>query len=163
MRIKNQKDFLAGLLYAAAGMAFAFRASSQPIGNGDHVAHGYFPLVLGVALTLIGAVVTLQSLALETPDGNPAGQWAFRPLICISAANFAFGALLGGIPGLGVPAMGLALAAFGLVMLSAMAGPALRWGEALILALILAAGSWAALAWALNLRLQVWPAFFNAG
>lgn len=161
MRIKNQKDFFAGLVYAGIGVAFAWGATNYSIGSGARMGPGYFPLLLGVVLAIIGCIIVFQSLVVETPDGNPIGPWAWKPLLFIIASNFLFGILLGGIPSLGVPAMGLILAIYGLVIVSAMAGPEFKWGEVLILATILAIGSWVAFVWGLNLQFQVWPTFIS--
>jgi hypothetical protein len=159
VRIKNQKDFFAGLVHAGAGVAFAVGATNYSIGSSASMGPGYFPLALGVLLAVIGAIVMLRALTLETADGNPVGKWAFRPLACIVAANLAFGILLDGMPSLGVPAMGMVAAIYALVLLAALAWPRFRWIEALILATVLAAGSWLALVWGLKLPWQVWPGF----
>ena len=159
MRIKSQKDLFAGLIYAAAGVAFAVGATNYNIGNSSSMGPGYFPLVLGIVLAIIGAIVMFRALTLETVDGHPVGKWAFRPLVCIIAANFAFGVLLGGMPSLGVPALGMVAAIYALVLLAALAGTEFRWIEALILATVLAAGSWLAFVWGLKLPFQVWPSF----
>ena len=161
MRIKNQKDFFAGLVYAGIGVAFAWGATNYSVGSGARMGPGYFPLLLGVVLAIIGCIIVFQSLVVETPDGNPIGSWAWKPLLFIIASNFLFGILLGGIPSLGVPAMGLILAIYGLVIVSAMAGPEFKWVEVLILATILAIGSWVAFVWGLNLQFQVWPTFIS--
>lgn len=161
MRIKSQKDFFAGLVYAGVGVAFAWGATNYNIGDGARMGPGYFPLLLGVVLAIIGGIVVFQSLVVETPDGNPVGQWAWKPLLLIIAANFLFGILLGGIPSLGVPAMGLVAAIYGLVIVSSLAGTEFRLGEVLILATVLAIGSWVAFIWGLKLQFQVWPTFIT--
>ena len=161
MRIKSQKDFFAGLLYMVVGIAFAWGATNYNIGDGARMGPGYFPLLLGVVLAVIGAIVLFQSLVVETPDGNPIGKWAWKPLLFIIASNFLFGILLGGWPLLGIPAMGLIAAIFVLVFVAAMAGDEFRFIEVLILAVILAVGSWFAFVWGLNLQFQVWPSFIS--
>lgn len=161
MRIKNQKDFFAGLVYAGVGVAFAWGATNYTIGDGARMGPGYFPLLLGIVLAIIGSVVVFQSLVVETPDGNPIGAWAWKPLLFIIAANFLFGILLGGMPSLGVPAMGLIIAIYVLTIVAAMAGSEFRWLEVIILATILAVGSWVAFVWGLKLQFQVWPSFIT--
>ena len=161
MRIKSQKDFFAGLLYMVIGIAFAWGATNYNIGNGARMGPGYFPLLLGVVLAIIGAVVLFQSLVVETPDGDPIGKWAWKPLVFIIAANFLFGILLGGWPLLGIPAMGLIIAIFVLTFVAAAAGTEFKFIEVLILAILLAALSWFAFVWGLNLQFQVWPTFIT--
>ena len=161
MRIKSQKDFFAGLLYAVIGIAFAWGATTYSIGDGARMGPGYFPLILGIVLALIGVFVMFRALTVETPDGDPIGKWSFKPLIFIILANFLFGILLGGIPSIGVPAMGLMIAIFVLTIVAAMAGPEFKWTEVIILGIILAAGSWVTFVWGLNLQFQLWPSFIS--
>ena len=82
-------------------------------------------------------------------------------MILIILANLVFGVLLGGIPSLGVPAMGLIAAIYALTIISASAGTQFKLVEVLILATVLAAGSYFAFVWGLNLQFQVWPSFIS--
>lgn len=161
MRIKSQKDFFAGLMYLGIGAAFAVGATNYTIGTGARMGPGYFPLLLGIILAIIGAVVAFKALVVETPDGDPIGKWGWRPLILIILANFVFGILLGGIPTLGIPAMGMIAAIYALTIVSAFAGREFKWLEVLILGTILAVGSWFAFVWGLKLQFQVWPSFIG--
>ncbi|WOP16484.1 tripartite tricarboxylate transporter TctB family protein [Ottowia sp. SB7-C50] len=161
MRIKSQKDFFAGLLYMLIGIAFAWGATNYNIGDGARMGPGYFPLLLGIVLAVIGGIVLFQSLVVETPDGDKIGKWAWKPLLFIIASNFLFGILLGGWPALGIPAMGLIIAIFVLTFVAALAGTEFKFVEVLILAILLAALSWFAFVWGLKLQFQVWPTFIN--
>ena len=161
MRIKSQKDFFAGLLYLAIGVAFAWGATNYNVGDGARMGPGYFPLLLGIVLAIIGAIVMFRALVVETPDGDPIGKWAWRPLFFIIAANLLFGILLGGWPLVGFPAMGLIIATIVLVFVAALAGDQFKFIEVLILALILAIGSWGAFVYGLNLQFPVWPSFIS--
>lgn len=161
MRIKSQKDFFAGLLYMVIGIAFAWGATTYNIGDGARMGPGYFPLLLGVILAIIGGIVMARALVVETPDGDPIGRWAWKPLAFIIAANFLFGILLGGMPSLGIPAMGMIVGIVVLTIIAAMAGHEFKLHEAVILAIILAIGSWVTFIWGLNLQLQVWPSFIS--
>ena len=161
MRIKSQKDFFAGLLYMVIGIAFAWGATTYNIGDGARMGPGYFPLLLDVILAIIGGIVMARALVVETPDGDPIGRWAWKPLAFIIAANFLFGILLGGWPLLGIPAMGLIIAIVVLTFVAALAGDEFKFIEVLILAILLAVGSWAAFVWGLNLQFQVWPSFIS--
>ena len=59
MKIKSQKDFFSGLLYTLVGAAFAYGATSYNIGTGARMGPGYFPLLLGSILAIIGASIAL--------------------------------------------------------------------------------------------------------
>ncbi len=161
MKIKSQKDFVSGLMFAAVGIAFAVGATSYNVGNGARMGPGYFPLLLGILLALLGAGVIFSSLVIETDDGEPIGRIAWRPLVFIIGSNLVFGLLLGGVVAWGLPAMGLIAAIYAVVLISALASPKFDFKEALILATILAIGSYLTFVLALKLQFQVWPTFIT--
>ena len=66
-----------------------------------------------------------------------------------------------GLPGLGVPAMGLVVAIYGLTFIAALGSAEFNIREVFLLATALAVGSWAAFVWALKLQFPVWPAFIT--
>ena len=162
MKIKNQKDFFAGLMFMAIGIAFASGATTYHVGAAAHMGAGYFPLLLGGVLALLGAIITFKSLVLESEDGGPIGKWAWRPLFFIIAANLAFGVLLGGLPSVGLPPMGLIAAIYALTIVASLADGKFHLRDTLILATILAAGSYVAFILVLKLQMPVWPEFFGA-
>ena len=159
MKIKSQKDFFSGLLFMVVGIAFAWGATSYTIGEGARMGPGYFPLMLGVLLTLIGLFVTFQALVVETEDGDRIGGAAWKPLLFIIGANIVFGILLAGLPKFGIPAMGLIVAIFALTFIAALAGEEFKIKEVAILATVLAAGSYLAFIVLLKLQFPVWPWF----
>ena len=161
MRIKSQKDFFAGLLFLALGVAFAWGATTYNVGTGARMGPGYFPLMLGVVLAIMGAVEVIKSMVVETETGDKIGKFVWRPVGYIVGANLAFGVLLGGLPSIKLPAMGLIVAIFALTIISARAGSEFKWKEILILSAILAVGSYLAFILLLKLQIQVWPTFIS--
>ena len=161
MKIKSLKDFFAGLLFMGIGVAFAWGATTYNVGNGARMGPGYFPLMLGILLAVIGIVITFKATTVETEDGDKIGAWAWKPLFFILAANFVFGILLGGLPSIGVPAMGLIVAIYALTFISSLAGSEFNAKAVFILATVLAAGSYVAFVWALKLQFPVWPSFIT--
>lgn len=161
MRIKSQKDFVSGLMFMAVGIAFAWGATNYTIGEGARMGPGYFPLMLGILLTALGGFIVFEAMVVETEDGEPIGKWAWKPLGFIIGSNVLFGVLLGGLPRFGIPAMGLIVAIYGLTFVAAMAGDEFKWKEVIILATVLAIGSYLAFIVLLNLQFQVWPTFIT--
>ncbi len=159
MKIKSQKDFFAGLMFLLVGGGFAWGATTYSVGTGARMGPGYFPLLLGIILAVIGAVIMFKSTVVETEDGDPIGKWAWKQMFFIIGANLIFGVLLAGLPSLGVPAMGLIIAIYGLTFMASLAGSTFNFKEVFILATILAAGSYVAFVWALALQFPVWPSF----
>lgn len=161
MKIKSQKDFYSGLMFAAVGVAFAWGATTYNVGQGARMGPGYFPLVLGVVLAVLGLIIIFTSLVVETESGDKIGSWAWKPLGYIIGANIAFGILLGGVPRFGIPAMGLILAIYALVLIASRAGDEHKLKEVLILATILSIGSYLAFVVLLKLQFPVWPTFIT--
>lgn len=161
MLLKSQKDFFAGLLFMAVGGAFAVGSTSYTVGNAARMGPGYFPLMLGVILSVMGAVIALRAFAKGPPGGDPIGAWAFRPLSLVLAANVAFGALLVGVPTLGIPGFGLVVAIFALVFIASLAGGQFVLKEVLVLSVVLSAGSYLAFVYLLALQFPVWPSFIT--
>jgi hypothetical protein len=161
LKIKSQKDFFSGLMFMGVGTAFAWGATTYTIGEGARMGPGYFPLMLGVLLTALGAFIVFEALVVETEDGEKIGKWAWRPLAFIIGANLLFGILLGGLPSIGVPAMGMIVAIYGLTIVAALASDEFNLKEVLILGTVLAIGSYLAFIVLLKLQFQVWPTFIT--
>ena len=159
MRIKSQKDFFAGLMFSITGAAFAIGATNYTIGDGARMGPGYFPLMLGVVLTVLGAIIVLQAMVVETEDGDRIGAIAWKPLCYIIGANLLFGICLGGIPKVGIPSLGLIVGIYALTFVAALAGDEFNFKEVVVLATVLAILSFVAFVWLLNLQFPVWPTF----
>ena len=161
MNIKSQKDFFSGLMFMGVGAAFAWGATTYNVGEGARMGPGYFPLMLGVLMTILGTVVTFKSLVLETVGGDKIGKWAWKPLVYIIAANLLFGVLLGGLPSIKLPAMGMIAAIYALTFVSSMAETGWKVKNTFVLATVLAAGSYVAFVLVLKLQFAVWPTFIT--
>ena len=159
--IKSQQDFYSGLMFMVIGGAFAWGATSYSVGTGARMGPGYFPLLLGIVLAVLGAFIMFYSLVEHTEDGEPIGKFAWRPIGFVLGANIAFGILLAGLPSLGVPAMGLILAIYALVIIASLAGDQFVLKDVLLLATILSVGSYLAFIVLLKLQMPVWPTFIT--
>jgi len=159
--IKSQKDFFSGLMFASVGGGFAWGATNYTIGTGARMGPGYFPLLLGIFLAVLGAFIMFYSLVEHTEDGEPIGSFAWRPIVYILGANVVFGIFLAGLPSLGVPALGLIAAIYALVIIASKAGDTFALKEVLILATVLSVGSYLAFIVLLKLQMPVWPTFIT--
>jgi predicted outer membrane lipoprotein len=161
MNIRSQKDFFAGLMFMVVGVAFAWGSSTYSIGNGARMGPGYFPLVLGVLLAIMGGVITFLSLVVETVDGDKVGAFAWRPLIFIILANLVFGACIGGLPSIGLRPLGMIVGIYLLTFIASHAGTEFNLKEVLVLATILSVMSYLAFSLLLKLQFPVWPAYIQ--
>jgi hypothetical protein len=161
VNIKSQKDFFAGLMFMGVGVAFAWGATTYNVGTGARMGPGYFPLMLGILLALIGVLITFKALVVETVGGDKIGKWAWKPLFYIIAANLVFGMLLAGLPAIKFPAFGMIVAIYALTFIASMAESGWKFKTTFILATVLAVGSYLAFVLALKLQFPVWPSFIT--
>ena len=161
MAIKSQKDFFSGLMFMGVGVAFAWGATTYNVGEGARMGPGYFPLMLGILMAVLGVAITFKSLVVESVGGDKIGKWAWKPLIFVILANLIFGVLLAGLPSLGIPAFGLIIAIYALVFIASVAEAGWTVKKTFILATVLAIGSYIAFVVVLKLQFPVWPSFIT--
>jgi hypothetical protein len=87
IQIRNPRDFCAGLLFLFFGAVATWFARDYPMGSALRMGPGYFPMVLGVLLLLLGAATCAAGLALR---GEAVERMRARPLVLILAAVGAF-------------------------------------------------------------------------
>jgi hypothetical protein len=61
LKIKNGKDFWAGVMFIAFGIGFMVAARQYAMGTSVRMGPSYFPTVLGAMLTVLGAVVFFRA------------------------------------------------------------------------------------------------------
>jgi hypothetical protein len=162
MRIASQQDFYSGLLFAVVGAVFAWGASTYEIGTAARMGPGYFPRLLGILTAGLGLIVMLKSIVVRSEVEGRIGAWAWKPLFLIIAANLAIGVMLGGLPAVRLPALGLILGIYALTFIASLAGDDFRAKEVFLLATVLAVMSYLGCVMLLKLQFQVWPDFLAA-
>ena len=111
MMQKSLRDSLAGLIFIAFGLAFAIAAYSYELGNAIRMGPGYFPLLLGGLLTLLGIAVIVEGAM--SGEAAEIGPIPWRAIVLIVAAILFFGFTvrrLGLVPTLLVTSLATALA-----------------------------------------------------
>jgi len=153
MKIKSQRDFWSGLMFITVGVIFAVGATNYSMGTSARPGAGYFPMILSVAMALLGAVVLFKSLVIETEGGDPIGAVAWRPLFVIVLAIIVFG--------LSLERLGLLITVPLLIVISSFAGGEFGWKGVLANAAVLTFGAWGIFVWGLKLTLPLWPRMFQ--
>jgi hypothetical protein len=146
MRIRAPKDFWSGVMFCGFAAVGILTARGYSLGTAGKMGPGYFPLLLGGVLGMLGAVLIGRSLVL---DGEPLPRMQVLPLAVLAAAVCLFGVM--------IERFGLIAALAVLTLWSASAGPQFRWQEALALAVALTVFSIGVFVYALGLPLPVWP------
>jgi hypothetical protein len=151
-RIRNQKDFAAGVIYILVGVAFSIGAQNYRLGDAARMGPGWFPFWVGVLLALVGAAVVAGSLRRGTPE-EKLKRPEFAPMAWILGAVVLFGLLL-------QPA-GLVAALAVLILVASRASHEFTWRGALLNCVLLIAFSLGTFVWGISIQVPLWPAFLR--
>jgi Tripartite tricarboxylate transporter TctB family len=150
LRIRNQKDFAAGAIYAAFGAAFSLGALNYKMGDAARMGPAWFPFWIGVLLVAVGvatAAAGLKPRALE----DKLQKLELRSLAWIIGSVCLFGLLL--------QPLGLVLALAVLVLVSSLASHEFGWKGTLVNATVLILFSVGAFIQGISLQIPLWPHF----
>ncbi|MGE0348128.1 hypothetical protein [Hydrogenophaga sp.] len=166
--IKNLQDFLAGLVFLGMGIAAVWVASGHPVGAARDMGPGYVPLMLGLLLALLGALILFKALTFEALGQGRVARWGVGPMARVLAGLLWLAFCCGPAqwPWVGTwlsdwPVPGLVAGVAGLVLAVMRAGPVRpegrgrEWGWSLGLA-ALACAIWIG---PLGLSVPLWPAW----
>lgn len=144
---RSRKDLLAGAIFIGFGLAFGLTARTYEIGTALRMGPGYFPLVLGGLLVMLGVAIAAQSVVGGEERGDATTAVPWRAVVLLVAALLFFGFT--------VRQLGLAPALFVTVFLASMADRTARVVPALLVAASLTALSVVIFVEALQLRLPL--------
>ena len=146
MRIRAPKDFWSGLMFCGFAVAAILAARGYSLGTAGKMGPGYFPLLLGGVLGVLGLILVGRSLAL---DGEPLPPIHIFPIAVIAVAVCLFGAL--------IEPLGVVIALAVLTVVTAWAGPEVRLMQTVALAAALIVFSIGVFVYLLGLPLAIWP------
>ena len=148
--IRSPKDFYAGLLFMAIGLADLVIVRSYPLGTSSRMGPGYFPRILGILLLGLGTLLSLRGFR---SGGEAMSRWHRRPLTIVLLSVLVWGLTAQGL--------GLVVASLALVFMSSVASDEFRWREAVLSGAIQAAAMAALFIYGLGVPLPVWPVFLG--
>ena len=152
LKLRDKKDFNAGLMFIAIGAFFLIGATQHPMGTALRMGPSYFPSILGGALLVLGAVTVFGSLARDGETLSPA-QWG--PLFWIIGSVALFGLIVGPLGG------GLVIACLTVVVMAALGGRDSRRKEIFWEAVILTTSTVLVFVYGLGLPFPLWPSFLG--
>jgi len=148
MPIRAPKDFWSGVIFIAFAAVAMGAARGYSLGSAGHMGPGYFPMMLGIVLAFIGAILIARSLVIA---GEPVGTLAVIPVMVITIGVILFGAM--------IEKLGLIIALVVITIFSALAARRVRIWETGLLAAVMAAFAVGVFVYALRLPIPVWPDF----
>ena len=148
LRIRSQPDFFAGLLFAVLGAAFSSGAARYEIGTAAQMGPGFFPMVLGGLLGLIGTFVALRSLSAQSEEES-IEKSSIMALVLILGSIALFAIFLA--------PLGLILSSVILILISTLASHEFTWRNTALTMLVLIALCYLIFIYGLGLPIPVWP------
>jgi hypothetical protein len=145
--VRHPKDFVAGLLFVAFGVAAIWIGSHYSLGTAARMGPGYFPRILGILLIVLGAALALRALRLSGP---PLPRWHWKPVIVVLGSVALFGIV--------VNLAGLVLSTIFLIVAASAASHEFRPRESVVAAVVLAAVAVGIFVYGIKLQLPIWPA-----
>lgn len=154
MKVKNAKDFWAGIMFAVLGVFFIVFAQENEMGSSAHMGPAFFPTLLGGLLSAIGLYIALLGLMFRPTlsDGKiEAFHWDI--LGWILGSVFVFTLLL--------KPLGLMVSLAVMIVLSLLAERKLYLKETVALIVVLDFIAWAAFVYGIGMIVPVWPSFLH--
>lgn len=152
MKIRNQRDFWAGIMFLVAGLLFIALSQQYQLGTAAKMGPGYFPTVLGGLMGFLGILISWGATARSNPV-TTLTKVGWRELILVLAAVAAFGFLL--------PRLGMVLSVIALIGVAAVAGHEFRLRDTLLSIVVLLIISYGVFVYGLELQFPVWPTFLT--
>ena len=150
MHIRAPKDFWSGVMFIAFAATALLAARGYSLGAAGKMGPGYFPVMLGSVLALIGLILVVRSFVI---DGDAITRIQILPLGIIAAAVVLFGVLL--------QPLGLVLSLALVTVVSAFASRESKPLEVAALTCVLAAFAAGVFVYGLRLPLPLWPAMMG--
>ena len=144
------RDTVAGLFFAAIGLAFVLGSADLPMVEASHMASGYFPRLLGYCLMFLGIIISIKGTFSEKKPHEIIYRFAAIKALILGIALLAFAFLL-------EPA-GLLIALSVLVFVSSLASEKRKLKEALILTAVIDLLTVAVFVWGIGLEVDLLPA-----
>ncbi len=152
MKIRNQRDFGAGIMYMVIGLFFAIMATNYPMGTAAKMGPGYFPFYLGILMFLLGLLVAVKAFGAKAAiESIPKFNW--KIMAQITGAVVLYGLLL--------PRMGFLVAIVVLVFVAASASREFTWKGTAINAAFLVTFTYSVFVLGLKLQFPLLPVFLQ--
>lgn len=154
MKIHNTKNLWSGLMFMAFGITFAIGSTEYQVGTSARMGPGYFPMMLGILMSVLGAIVTFSAFKPFEGEGDAhVSPIDFRSVLLVLLAIGAFALLL--------PKLGFIVALAALVFIGALASHEFSVKESVMLFVGLTILALIVFIWGLELQMSVLPPFLK--
>jgi len=152
MRIRNHRDFWAGVLFIVTGILFMILSKQYTFGTAAKMGPGYFPTVLGGLMAVLGLLIVIPSVRPSSPEVRIT-RFDFRANFLILVAVAAYAATL--------PQLGFIVSLSLLVFIASMADYEFKVSTTLYSIVALLVFSWLVFVKGLELQFPFLPLFLT--
>ena len=152
MRIRNKRDFWAGMMFAGIGVLFIGLSQQYEIGAAARMGPGYFPTLLGIILALLGVLIAAQSAGSGNAETS-VESFGWREIFLVLGAVALFSIAL--------PWLGMVAAIIVLILVASLASHEFSWKETIISIVVLLIMSYFVFVKGLELQFPLWPKFLT--
>lgn len=145
MTNKDYRDILGGLLMVVFGVFAAVYAQRYELGTMQRMGPGYFPIVLGWLLAILGVFIMIPGFLKQGTRIKV--DWG--PLLWVTLSIVIFGVALN--------TLGLIITAFLMVVVSSMPGLDMNWTRRLVSAACVSFITYVIFSFLLGMVIPVWP------
>lgn len=146
MRLYLHRKFYAGAMFCCIGLFAALWSTHYTIGTVTRLGPGGFPLILGLALVLLG--IAQMVTGVSTHGGETIAWWEGKAMLLIPLSIAIFGAT--------VERYGLMPAIASTALVAGLANPSVRYLELIGLSIVLAFFGAGVFVYALGLPIALW-------
>ena len=150
--IRSTKDFYAGLVFLFFGIGAIGIAPHYQIGTAARMGPGYFPFLLGGALSVLGVGIILRNIT-KGKRIKKGLSFKVKPVFLVLSSVVLFGLLL--------RPLGFLISTLLLVFISSMASEEFKRREAILNAFILLILVLMIFVYFLKFQIPLWPSFLN--
>jgi len=152
MRIRNHRDFWAGVLFLVTGILFMILSRQYQLGTAAKMGPGYFPTILGGLMALLGLGIMLPAFAKRGPEVR-VDRIHFKTIVLILVAVAVYAATL--------PKLGFIVSLVLLILISSLASHEFNLRTTLISSVVLLVFSWLVFVKGLELQFPFLPVFLT--
>lgn len=152
MKIRNHRDFWAGILFIVTGILFMFLSRQYQLGTAAKMGPGYFPTILGGIMAALGLLTLLPSIRASTPEVH-INKIDLKMILLILVAVAVYA--------LALPKLGFIVALFLLILISSIASHEFNLKTTLISAVVLLVFSYLVFVKGLELQFPFLPWFMT--
>lgn len=148
MKILRSTDFLSGAILLAIGLAALYIGQGYRIGTARQMGPGYFPVMLAIGLSGLGAILIFNAWRTQDPEQVSGGSLRAVIFPILSVVVF----------GLTIDHFGLVISLVLLLLISVLGSDQTRWKEVPFLIVGAVVFALLVFVYGVGLQVKVWPA-----